>query len=114
MARSRTSFVSGHSGNPGGRPKAALDVQELARAATPAAIKALVDALSSPRERVSAAVALLDRALGKPTQPLAGDNAAGPLLIDFKWADSPVSPSLIEATADDAKMDPVATWGSSC
>lgn len=80
-------FVKGQSGNPGGRPKAALDVQELARAHTPDAINALVAALANPRERVSAAVALLDRGWGKPTQPLAGDRNA-PLAIDFRWADA--------------------------
>lgn len=81
-------FVKGQSGNPGGRPKAALDVQELARAHTPDAIRALVDALNSPRERVSAAVALLDRGWGKPTQRIAGEADGPPLAIDFKWADA--------------------------
>jgi hypothetical protein len=88
MAKSRTSFRPGMSGNPGGRPKAALDVQELARAHTPDAINALVAALANPRERVSAAVALLDRGWGKPTQPLAGYRNAPPLAIDFRWADA--------------------------
>jgi len=88
VAKSRTSFRPGVSGNPGGRPKAALDVQELARAHTPDAIAALVAALANPRERVSAAVALLDRGWGKPTQPLAGDGMAAPLAIDFRWADA--------------------------
>ena len=69
MPRSDTMFKAGRSGNPGGRPKAAVDVQTLARAHTADAIRALVDALSSPRERVPAAVALLDRGWGKPIQP---------------------------------------------
>jgi hypothetical protein len=48
---------------------------------------ALVAALASPRERVAAATALLDRAWGKPTQHLAGDAASGPLTsILFEWA----------------------------
>ena len=78
----------GRSGNPGGRPKAALDIQALARQHTPDAINALVAALANPRERVSAAVALLDRGWGKPTQPLAGDADAAPLVVDFRWADA--------------------------
>jgi hypothetical protein len=67
-------WVKGVSGNPGGRPRAALDVQEMARACTPQAIAALVAALSNPRERVPAAVALLDRGWGKPPQPLREEN----------------------------------------
>ena len=62
MGRSRTSFAPGRSGNPGGRPKTIAAMQELARAHTPEAIASLVTALNSPRERVAAAVALLDRA----------------------------------------------------
>jgi hypothetical protein len=81
-------FPRGVSGNPGGRPKALADVQELARTYTPAAIKALGDALSSPRERVAAATALLDRAWGKPTAHIAGDDSAGPLRYEFVWADA--------------------------
>jgi hypothetical protein len=83
-------FTRGVSGNPGGRPRAALDVQELARQHTPDAIKALVDALSSPRERVSAAVALLDRGWGRPTQHVAGDAEGPPVAVTytFHWADA--------------------------
>ena len=62
----------GRSGNPGGRPKAALDIQALAREHTPDAIRALVAALANPRERVAAAVALLDRGWGKPIQAIEG------------------------------------------
>lgn len=54
------------------------DIQELARTYTPAAIKALVEALDSPRERVAAATALLDRGYGRPAQSVAltGDKSA--------------------------------------
>ena len=45
----------------------------MAREHTPAALTALVDALRSPRERVSAAVALLDRGWGKPTVTIEGN-----------------------------------------
>jgi HEAT repeat protein len=50
------------------------DVQALAREHTPEAIAALVAALGNQRERVSAAVALLDRGWGKPTQAITGAN----------------------------------------
>ena len=99
----------GRSGNPGGRPKAALDIQALARQHTPDAIAALVAALANPRERVSAAVALLDRGWGKPTQPLAGDSSAPPLVVDFRWADAPPEQSAPEPEliSDAGDMDVV-------
>ena len=65
-------FQKGQSGNPNGRRKD--DVGALAREHTPAAIAALVAALGKERERVSAAVALLDRGWGKPTQAITGAN----------------------------------------
>jgi hypothetical protein len=58
-------FAKGNNANPGGRPKG---VEAIAREHTPAAIQTLVDALKSPKERVPAAIALLDRGWGKPTQ----------------------------------------------
>lgn len=72
MARPGT-FQPGQSGNPSGRPKADRRLQDLAREHTEAAVKALVKALDSPRERVAAAVALLDRGFGKPVQTIEGN-----------------------------------------
>jgi hypothetical protein len=60
----------GQSGNAGGRPKNVVNVQELARSHTEAAIETLVDALRDPRLKVQAAVALLERGWGKPLQPV--------------------------------------------
>jgi hypothetical protein len=57
----------GYCPNPGGRPKAALDVQALARQYTEQAVRTLVEALRDPRHKVAAATALLDRGWGKPT-----------------------------------------------
>ena len=63
-------FQLGKSGNPGGRPKASHSIQELARKHAPEAIQTLADIAKNgtPGARVSAAVALLDRAYGKPPQ----------------------------------------------
>ena len=60
-------FQPGSSGNPGGRPRAAHSIQELARKHAPEAIKTLAEIAKkgTPGARVSAAVALLDRAYGK-------------------------------------------------
>jgi hypothetical protein len=65
-----TSWKPGESGNKDGRPKAYKDIQELAKVHTPAAIAALVLSLQDERTRVPAAVALLDRGWGKPSQSL--------------------------------------------
>jgi hypothetical protein len=61
-----TRFKPGNSANPGGRPK--NHVMQLARTHTEKAINALVKALENPKERVPAAVALLDRGWGKAAQ----------------------------------------------
>jgi hypothetical protein len=75
-----TSFKSGKSGNPGGRPKDYPHVRELARQHTAEAIEALVAALKNKGERVVAAQALLDRGWGKPGQPVTGEDG-GPLAV---------------------------------
>jgi hypothetical protein len=59
--------------NPGGRPKALHDVQELARQHTEAAINALAKIMNDDEARhsarISAAEALLSRGWGRPIQP---------------------------------------------
>jgi len=70
LPRSSTSFQPGQSGNPGGRAKG---IGPLAREHTPAALAALVDALRNPKERVPAAIALLDRGWGKPVTTIEGN-----------------------------------------
>jgi hypothetical protein len=69
----RTKFQPGQSGNPGGRPKLVDDIHALARPHAPAAIEALVKALSDPDRCIPAAIALLDRGFGKPAQSVAAD-----------------------------------------
>lgn len=78
QARNRTGgkFQKGKSGNPGGRPKENAEVKELARAHTEEAIRTLVKWMKSKNAKASVAAcnALLDRAWGKATQPLSGED----------------------------------------
>jgi hypothetical protein len=68
-----TSWQKGQSGNPGGRPKVAAAVLELARHHGPDAIARLIELMHSQKETVAirAAEALLDRAYGRPPQAVA-------------------------------------------
>ena len=65
-------FEKGKSGNPGGRPKDALGLRELAQERSVEALAALADIMndkvSPPAARVSAAIAILDRGYGRPNQ----------------------------------------------
>jgi len=63
-------FKKGRSGNPGGRPKVAEEIRDLARAACPKAIETLIAQLDHPDPRIAANAAdkLLDRGIGKPMQ----------------------------------------------
>jgi hypothetical protein len=76
-------FVKGMSGNPGGRPKGVESIRDLARQYTEDAVQTLVtiakDPKSSESARVQAAIALLDRAWGKPPQFTENVNVNGGL-----------------------------------
>jgi hypothetical protein len=108
MARTRTSWVKGgKSPNPGGRPRRTADVEAAARECTLQAIEALVKALASPRERVPAAIALLNRGWGMPKQNISGDKAA-PLAVSFKWADDTSVAAATESQVIDAVAEQIA------
>lgn len=83
-------FQKGQSGNPGGRPKEAGEVKELARAHTAEAIKTLASIMRAKRTpsaaRVAAANALLDRGWGKAPQAITGEDG-GPVQVDISLSD---------------------------
>ena len=72
-------FVKGVTGNPGGRPKRTpeeLDLVAACKAKTPAALIVIENIMKNgenERNKLAAATAIIDRAYGKPTQPIAGD-----------------------------------------
>jgi hypothetical protein len=76
-------FVKGQSGNPGGRPKEDGEVKRLAREFGAEAVQRLADIMrgDNPKVAVTAAVALLDRGYGKPTQVIAGDDELPPVQL---------------------------------
>lgn len=76
------SWKPGQSGNPGGRPRTVKQVQDLASTFTEEAVRALVDTMRKtqdamhwdPKETRQAAIAIINRACGMPSQPVTGSN----------------------------------------
>jgi hypothetical protein len=71
----RTSWKRGQSGNPSGRPRKTpdlIEVETLARQASPMAIKRLIEWMEAdnPKASIAACNAILDRAWGKPAQAI--------------------------------------------
>jgi len=73
----RGQFQKGVSGNPGGRRRQPEEVKEMLKEATVPALRLLVSTVNNPRARLAlrirAAETILDRALGKPAQPIEAD-----------------------------------------
>ena len=68
-------FKRGQSGNPGGRPRMAFDVREMAQAYTKTALATLVDCMKNEdgAVRVAAARVVLERGWGRPIQSIEAD-----------------------------------------
>ena len=68
-------FVKGISGNPGGKPKELKSIQLAARAISPLALRELKRILNDPdagkQAKIAAAIAVWDRAWGRPKQEVA-------------------------------------------
>jgi hypothetical protein len=68
-----------------------------------------VKALASPRERVPAAIALLNRGWGMPRQQVSGDQNA-PVLVDFRWSNGE---TIVPSTARpviEVEAEPALAW----
>src|SRR5215467_12522954 len=63
-------WLPGHSGNPGGRPNKAVDVNAMCRKHGPLAVVIIARLMDDddPRIRFAAAKEILDRGFGKPVQ----------------------------------------------
>jgi hypothetical protein len=94
-------FEKGQSGNPGGRPKEEKEVLALAREKSVRAITRLAEWVEhdSPRASIPASIAILERAFGKPTQPIAGDPEGAPLGWEATIDVSGLNPEQLRALA---------------
>jgi hypothetical protein len=89
-------FTKGMSGNPAGRPKALVDVRDLARRQTTQNIETMIelrDGCPDANIRLKAANTLHEIAWGKPSQAVTGDGG-GPIVL--QWLDAAAIPSAAE------------------
>lgn len=86
----KTAFAKGVTGNPGGRPKRTpeeIDLVAACRAKTPDALNVMVEIMQNgeqEKNRLTAAQAIIERAYGKPVQPV---DANANVDIRFGWLD---------------------------
>lgn len=113
----RSAWQRGQSGNPGGRPKVAAEVRDLARNHGAQAIARLVSLMHAKNESVSvrATEALLDRGYGRPTQATSDTSPAGSLptteqkpvdfrkLSDEEWATLKTARQTLEELLEKAR-----------
>lgn len=74
-------FLPGTTGNPGGRPKSAIEMRDLARASAVDALMTLVHIMRTgkPLEQVQACKMILERAYGRPV-PSTEENESSELI----------------------------------
>lgn len=113
MAKTRTSWQRGVSGNAKGRPHVVFELRDAAREHGPHCVAILaqlagIDGPGAANEAVQlgAARELLDRGFGRPVQAIAGDAAGPPVGITytFHWADA-VTEQQPEPEPDDAAVE---------
>lgn len=73
-------FAKGSSGNPGGRPKVAAHIRDLAREHSADAFDKILSLLDDKSSKIALAAAqeILNRAYGRPPATIAGDGGEGP------------------------------------